>query len=413
MNILRLSLSSKLIISLSLGILLGSIFNYIKIDNQVNIFFKDLGGIFISLIKMLIIPLIICSLTSSLANFDSNSKKISSLAIKAVLVYCITSIVAIVIGLFVSKIANVGISDHNLTMSAVSVGEQQKTTIVPKSIVEVIFSIFSSNIVKSMLDSNMLQIVFFSCLLGISVRSSGEKGKVVAKFFESANDVFLKMTCIIMELAPLGVLGVMTFAISNLGISAIIPLLKVLFLMYLACILHISLVYLPIVKLKGISLFTFLKIMSAPLILCATTCSSAACLSPNLIATKKLGVSDTIASFTIPLGNTLNMDGTALYVGVITVFLANVYGIDLNIYELFSVVITGLIASIGATGIPGVIIVIIPIVFSQVGIPVEAIAIVLGIDRLMNMARAPMNILGDAVVAVLLNDKKLKVTNKE
>ena len=173
--------------------------------------------------------------------------------------------------------------------------------------------------------------------------------------------------------------------------------------MYVATLLHILIVYLPLIATSKVKVITFFKIMSEPLLIAFSTCSSAATLSSNVLACKKMGVKDSVSSFCIPLGNTLNMDGASIYIGLVTVFVAGVYHIDFTFTDYFIVVAVGLISSIDSTGVPGSILILITMVFSQIGIPAEAIGLIAGIDRIMNMARAPLNILGDSVIAVTLD----------
>lgn len=206
-----------------------------------------------------------------------------------------------------------------------------------------------------------------------------------------------------MKFAPIGVFALIANTVYSFGIQSIIPLIKIVILMYVASLLHILIVYLPLIIASRVKVSTFFKNMATPLFIAFSTCSSAASLSSNLMACKKNGVKDSISSFCIPLGNTLNMDGASIYIGLITVFVACIFHVDLSFTDYFIIVSIGLISSIGSTGMPGSILIIITMVFSQIGIPAEAIGIIAGVDRIMDMARTPLNILGDSVVAVTLD----------
>ena len=267
----------------------------------------------------------------------------------------------------------------------------------------VLFGIVPSNIVQAMFQTNILQIIFFALFLGFAIKSSGDKGQVVANFFSSASSVVINLVAMVMKFAPIGVMALIANTVHTFGIQSIIPLIKVVILMYVASLLHILIVYIPLIAISKVKVITFFKIMAAPLLIAFSTCSSAATLSSNLVACKKIGVRDSVSSFSIPLGNTLNMDGASIYIGLVTVFIAGIFHIDFTFTDYFIIVAVGLISSIGSTGMPGSILIIITMVFSQIGIPAEAIGLVAGIDRIMDMARTPLNILGDSVIAVTLD----------
>ena len=213
----------------------------------------------------------------------------------------------------------------------------------------------------------------------------------------------IKVTGIVMRYAPIGVFGLMAFTVANHGLSVLLPLIKLVGVMYLACFFQVLLAYLPCAKYSGLTPSTFLKGLSEPLMISFSTCSSAAALSSNLLSVQKLGASKSVSSFSIPLGNTINMDGTAIYMGVAAVFAAEVYGIPLTLGDQLTVMLMGLLASIGTAGVPGAGLIMVSLVFTQISIPLEALALIAGIDRVLDMIRTSINVLGDATGALLVS----------
>ena len=211
------------------------------------------------------------------------------------------------------------------------------------------------------------------------------------------------MTNMVMMYAPIGVFGLMAYTVSMHGLSVLLPLIKLVLVMYLACILQILIVYLPCVKVTGLTPSRFLKGLASPMMIAFTTCSSAAALSTTLLSVQKLGASRSVSSFSIPLGNTINMDGTAIYMGVAAVFAAEVYGIPLTLSDQLTVMLMGLLASIGTAGVPGAGLIMVSLVFTQISIPLEALALIAGIDRVLDMIRTSINVLGDATGALLVS----------
>ena len=392
----KISLTTQMFIGLAFGVLVGVFLHFLPCQENIISFFKQIGEVFINLIKLMILPVVFCTLTASIANFK-NSEKLSFLFLKTLSLYVVTSIIAICIGLVV---ADIFITDFQYDMN---VPELSKEIAKPNSILSVILGMVPSNIVQAMFQANILQIIFFAILLGVAIKNSGEKGQLVTNFFSSASTVVIELVCIVMKFAPIGVFALIANTVYSFGIQSIIPLIKIVILMYVASLLHILIVYLPLIIASRVKVSTFFKNMATPLFIAFSTCSSAASLSSNLMACKKNGVKDSISSFCIPLGNTLNMDGASIYIGLITVFVACIFHVDLSFTDYFIIVSIGLISSIGSTGMPGSILIIITMVFSQIGIPAEAIGIIAGVDRIMDMARTPLNILGDSVVAVTLD----------
>jgi DAACS family dicarboxylate/amino acid:cation (Na+ or H+) symporter len=269
--------------------------------------------------------------------------------------------------------------------------------------VDVFLNIIPLNPIDAMGKGNMLQVIFFAMLFGFGLSAVGERGKTVYAFFDGAAETMIKVTNMVMIYAPVGVFGLIAFTVSKHGADVLLPLIKVIGVMYIACLVHVLVCYLPLVRVSGITIGHFFKLLSAPLMIAFTTCSSAAALATNLIQCQKLGASKPVASFSLPLGNTINMDGTAVYMGVVAIFVAEIYGIPMPFDKQFQVLATGILASIGSVGVPGAGLIMSTIVFTQVGIPLEGIAIIAGIDRVMDMARTTMNVLGDATGAIVVS----------
>ncbi|WP_308775453.1 dicarboxylate/amino acid:cation symporter [uncultured Bilophila sp.] len=272
--------------------------------------------------------------------------------------------------------------------------------VTPPTLVDVFLNIVPINPVEALSKGNMLQIIFFALLFGFGLSVIGDKGKQVLHFFDG---VMIKVTGFVMLYAPIGVFGLMAYTVSMHGLGVLLPLIKLVLVMYLACILQIVLVYLPCVKVAGLTPGRFLKGLASSMMIAFTTCSSAAALSTTLLSVQKLGASRSVSSFSIPLGNTINMDGAAIYMGIAAIFAAEVYGIPMPLDQQLTVILLAILASIGSMGVPGAALIMITMVFTQVGIPLEAIALVAGVDRIMDMARTTINVLGDATGALFVS----------
>ncbi|RRD69105.1 MULTISPECIES: dicarboxylate/amino acid:cation symporter, partial [unclassified Desulfovibrio] len=308
-----------------------------------------------------------------------------------------TTAVAIVIGLVLANIVQPGLG-LNLSVENLKAREA-----VPPSLSQVLLNIVPVNPVEAQSKGNMLQIIFFAVLLGFSISYCGEKARTVISFFDGMSEVMVRLTTIVMIYAPVGVFGLMAFTVASHGLGVLLPLLKLLGAMYAACLFQILLVYLPLARWSGLAPSSFMRGLSEPLFIAFTTCSSAAALSSNMMSVRKIGASRNVAAFSIPLGNTINMDGAAIYMGVTAIFAAEVYGIPMPLGTQLTVVLMGMLASIGSMGVPGAALIMVTMVFTQVGIPLEAVALVAGIDRIMDMARTTINVLGDATGAIFVS----------
>lgn len=392
-----------------MGLLLGALLNLISSGNMlpvaiqnwmdmylINGLFDTIGQIFVRSLKLLVVPLVFVSLVCGVSSLGNNSR-MGAVASKTIALYLITTAIAIALAISVAIIAQpgVGIDLANATQFVAKDAPSLKTTIV---------NIFPSNPVQSMANGSILQVIVFSLLLGLAISKSGEKGQRISEFFNNLNEVIMKMVMILMQLAPYGIFCLLAKLFADVGIGMILNLAKYFFTMVFVLLLHSLGVYTFIFKFfTGLSVRTFLSKMRPPLALAFSTASSGATLPMTLnTVEKRLGVHNSVASFTVPLGTTINMDGTAIMQGVATVFIAQAYNIGLGIDDYLMVVLTATLASIGTAAVPGVGLVMLVMVLNQVGLPVEGIGLIIGVDRLLDMTRTATNVTGDAMVTTVV-----------
>ncbi len=390
---MKISLTTQMLLALVLGCICGLIISHIGINPD---YFKPLGDIFISLIKMLVVPLVFTTLVAGAAAVGDVSR-LGKIAIKSLIYYTLTTAFAVSIGLLVANILQPG-SGVELTQST-----QTNISVNPPSLLSVFMGIIPTNPAKAMSDGNMLQIIFFAIFLGISISSLGTKHNHVHQFFDSFAEAMLKLTSMVMLYAPIGVFGLLTYTVGTYGADVLLPLLKLIFVMFVACLIHVVIIYIPFIRYSGIPIRKFLNEMTSTILIAFSSASSAAALSSNLQSVQKLGASRPVSSFMIPLGNTINMDGTAIYMGVCSIFAATFFGIDLTFDKQLLIILIAILASVGTMGVPGAGVIMISMVFTQVGIPLEAIALIAGIDRILDMMRTTLNVLGDATGALAVS----------
>lgn len=389
----RMSLPTQMAIGMVLGIIAGAITPAVGFDPS---YYKPVGQLFINLVRMVVVPLVLTTLVAGAASVGDVSK-LGRVAGKTLVYYLATTGIAVVVGLVLANIFQPG---NGLSIATEGLKAKEVT---PPTLVSVFLNIVPINPMEALSKGNMLQIIFFALLFGFGLSVIGEKGKSVLHFFDGAADVMIKVTGFVMLYAPIGVFGLMAYTVSMHGLSVLLPLIKLVLVMYLACILQILLVYLPCIKVTGLTPRQFLRGIASSMMIAFTTCSSAAALSTTLLSVQKLGASRSVSSFSIPLGNTINMDGAAIYMGIAAIFAAEVYGIPMPLDKQLTVILLAILASIGSMGVPGAALIMITMVFTQVGIPLEAIALVAGVDRIMDMARTTINVLGDATGALFVS----------
>ena len=402
----KLKLWHKIIIGMVLGIIIGLIFG----EGATQL--KPLGTLFINLIKMLIVPLIFVSLVVGVMSMGNDLKKMGVIGGKTLGLYLFTTTIAVSIGLLFGTILKPGKSVD------ISAATEVQTSQFP-GFIETIVNLVPKNPVYSLAQGNVLQIIVFAILIGIAISLAGEKGKPVANLFESMADVVYKLTAMIMQVAPIGVLGLMAWVVGKYGIDMMRPLLMVIVGVYLACLVHIGIVILGSVKLLGkLSPIKFFKGIISPFTFAFVSTSSSGTLPLSISAAQEnLGVSRKISSFVLPLGATINMDGTAIYQGVTALFVAQAYGIELGFNQYIVIILTSTLASIGTAGVPGAGLIMLSLVLTSVGLPIEGVAIIAGIDRILDMARTCVNVTGDCMVALVVgkseNELDEKIFNQE
>ncbi len=332
-----------MLLALFAGCICGLVVPHLGIDPS---YFKPLGDIFINLIKMLVVPLVFATLVAGAAAVGDVSR-LGKIAIKSLIYYTVTTVFAVSIGLIVANILQPG--------SGVEISQNASNTIsvAPPSLLSVFMGIIPTNPVKSMTDGNMLQIIFFAVFLGVAISSLGSKHNHIHQFFDSLAEAMLKLTSMVMMYAPIGVFGLLTYTVGTYGAEVLLPLLKLIMVMFVACIIHICIIYLPCIKYSGVPLKKFFKELTSTILVAFSSASSAAALSSNLQSVQRLGASRPVSSFLIPLGNTINMDGTAIYMGVCSIFAATFFGIDLTFDKQILIVIIAMLASVGTMGVPG------------------------------------------------------------
>lgn len=399
------NLTRRILTGMLIGIVLGSILNYFGPVGWIKTFLiegvVEVGSrVFLSSLKLLVVPMVFVSLVVGTGSLE-DIKKLGQIGSRTFLFYVCTTALAIALALLFGVIISPG-EGFNLTAPPAYLGAKEAPPLV-----DVIANIFPSNPVEAMAKGEMLQIIVFAILFGIGLTLSGQPGKRVLSLFNDLNEIIMKMVLLLMELAPYGVFFLLFKVFALQGFGAILPMAKYFFAVLLVLIIHCFLVYGSLLKIfSGMNPLTFFKKFSEVFIFAFSTASSNATIPVNMEVTeKKLGVHNSVASFTIPLGATVNMDGTAIMQGVASVFVAQVYGIELGLSGYIMVILTATLASIGTAGVPGVGLVMLAMVFNQVGLPVEGIGLIIGVDRLLDMTRTAVNVTGDAVVSVIVARK--------
>ena len=400
-----MNLSKKIFLALGVGLFFGSMFNYLDLfQNKVFLDFVEVpGSIFISSLKMLIVPVVFFSIVSGVTGL-SNVSTLGRIGTISVLLYLITTCIAITLALVFSNIIDPGIK-RNIT--EVETFIKQETP----DLKNVIINIVPSNIFKAFSEANMLQVIFFAIIFGITLNLISKKNIKLKEAIFQFNDLFLKMIEVIMYIAPYGVFFLIFKTFLTQGFETIFELGEYFFTVLLVLIIHLFFTYGGLLLILGkINIFKFFSKMKNSMLFAFSTSSSAATIPINLKTVEEnLGVKKSVASFTVPLGATINMDGTAIMQGVATVFLANTYGVDLSLADFMSVILVATLASIGTAGVPGVGLIMLTMVLNQVGLPAEGIALIIGIDRILDMTRTAVNVTGDATVSCVVAKIEKKI----
>ena len=396
----RLSLTTWIFIALVVGVLVGLLLQ--GNPGIADTYIKPLGTIFLNLVKMIVVPLVLCSVMAGILSLN-DVKRVGAIGGKTIIIYLVTTAIAITIGLVFANIMNVG-GGYTLTTQELTYEAKEAP-----SFIQTIVNIFPSNFFEPMVNATMLQILCIAVIFSFGILFTGEKAKPVADFINAMNEVCIKIMHGIIMVAPIGVFGLITPVIANNGPDILLPLLWLILVAYIAMFLHIIIVYSGIVKLLGrMNPLKFFKTQLPAFLFAFASASSVGTLPVNMECNEKLGVRKEVTSFVLPLGATINMDGTAIYQGVCAIFIAQVFGYDLDISQQLAIVMTAVLASIGTAGVPGSGMIMLAMVLTTVGLPVEGIAIVAGVDRVLDMLRTAVNITGDAAVAVAINRGEIR-----
>lgn len=398
----KMSLAMQIFIAMLLAIFTGLLLQG-RADFANNII-KPFGTIFLNLVKFIVVPIVLFSIMCGIISM-SDIRKVGVIGLKTVIFYLCTTAFAVTIGLlggnlFKGLFPVIATTDLTYDASAAA------------SFMDTLVNIFPSNFFKPLVEANMLQVIVMAVLLGFSIILVGEKNVRVVAAFNDLNDIFMKCMELILKLSPIGVFCLLCPIIATNGTAIIGSLAMVLLTAYICYLFHALLVYSLTVKtMGGMSPITFFKGMMPAILFAFSSASSVGTLPINMSCTEKLGAKKEVASFVLPLGATINMDGTAIYQGVCAIFIASCYGIQLTLPQMLTIVLTATLASIGTAGVPGAGMVMLAMVLTSVGLPVDGIALVAGVDRIFDMGRTTVNITGDAACAMVvsnLEDKREK-----
>ncbi len=394
-----MSLLVKILIGFTAGIISGfAIAPFSVLSGYVMPFVELAGKIFLRLLTMIIVPLVFSSLVSGTASLGDISR-LGRIGIKTVLFYFATTAIAILIGLVFGNIVQPG-AGINMSIQA----ELQAPAVEPKPFADVVLDIFPANPVASMADANMLQIIVFAVLFGIACVAAGERGRRVAGFFNDISEVMNSLSRIVISFAPYGVFALIMTTAAKFGIAILAPFAKVIFAVYAGCAVHAVLIYSIMVMIfcRRSPIWYFNGIREAG-ITALVTHSSSICLPVSVANVRdNFGVSDGVSSFVLPLGATINMDGTALYQGVCALFVAQAFGVPLTIDMQLGIIATATLASIGTAGVPGAGVIMLTMILNSAGLPIEGVALVAGIDVILDSARTCLNVLGDTAVCAVV-----------
>ncbi|MGK0272246.1 MAG: Na+/H+-dicarboxylate symporter [Cocleimonas sp.] len=400
----KMSLTVKVLLGMALGIILGLIINLTGMNapgtfiNEyiVNGLFHVVGKMFVNALKMLVVPLVFFSLICGVCGIG-DIRMLGRVGGKSFALYMMTTAIAIATAIIIAVSFGIG-KGMNVETNATFSGKESPP------LTQVLIDIIPTNPVKAMAQGDMLPVIFFSILLGVSMLLVGRKAKSFVAGAEVANEIMMKMVTIVMAVAPYAVFALIAKSIATLGLDLLYSLAGYVLVLVGALMFHLFITLMIVLKVfSGLSPAMFLKKISNVQVFAFSTASSNATIPVTMrTVTERFGVNNSVASFTVPFGATINMDGTAIMQGVATVFIANVYNVELGISGYLTVIMMSVLASIGTAGVPGVGLIMLSMVFAQVGLPIEGIGLILGVDRLMDMIRTAVNVSGDATVSTIV-----------
>jgi proton glutamate symport protein len=397
----KIGLAWQIFIGLILGIIVGAIFYG---NPKVATYLQPIGDIFLRLIKMIVIPIVISSLVVGVASVG-DLKKLGKLGGKTIIYFEIITTIAIVVGLLAANIFQPGAGVNMKSLEKTDIQSYVDTTneVQHHSMVETFVNIVPKNIFESLTKGDMLPIIFFSVMFGLGVAAIGEKGKPVLQFFQGTAEAMFYVTNQIMKFAPFGVFALIGVTVSKFGVESLIPLSKLVIVVYATMLFFIFAVLGGVAKLFGINIFHIIKILKDELILAYSTASSETVLPKIMEKMENFGCPKAITSFVIPTGYSFNLDGSTLYQALAAIFIAQLYGIDMPISQQISLLLVLMVTSKGIAGVPGVSFVVLLATLGTVGIPIEGLAFIAGIDRILDMARTAVNVIGNSLAAVIMS----------
>lgn len=400
--------TTQLFIALFFGIVFGIIMKalpaWVYIDDIiVNGLFKLVGNGFIELIKMTVVPLIFTSLVCGISSF-SDTKKLGKVGAKTLFIFLVTTLIAIFISLILTSFIKPGEGVNATVAKSCCDCANNVQSASPKSPVDIILDIIPSNPIKSMSKGNLLQILVFASFFGVSLGMIGEKSQKVIEFFNITNDAIMKIVSIIMKLAPIGVFTLISNTVYSTGFESLIGILKLILTVVISLAIQAFVVYGTIYKFgTKLSFIDFLKNYSEVAGISFSTSSSNAALPFSMKMMEKMNVEKSIYQFVLPIGATVNMAGTAIMQCASAMFIAQAYNIPLSLNAILTITLTAVFASVGAAGVPGVGMIMMTMILGSVGLPVEGIALIMGFDRILDMVRTVVNVMGDCVCAVIVD----------
>jgi len=397
----KFGLATQIFVALVLGIVVGTLFHG---NETAMAIMAPMGDIFIHLIKMIVIPIVVAALIVSIAGVG-DIKKLGKLGGKTILYFEIVTTFAIAIGLLAANLFHPGsgLDTSNLEKSDISKYEETTNAAESHGFAETIVHIVPKNIFESMAQGDLLPIIFFSVLFGLGVAAIREKGKPVLSFFEGVLEAMFWVTNQVMKLAPFGVFALIGVTVAKFGITTLIPLGKLVIAVYVTMVFFIIVILGIIAKMSGTSIFVLIKVLKDELILAFTTASSEAVLPRLMEKMEKFGCPKSITSFVIPTGYTFNLDGSSIYQALASLFVAQIYGIDLSITQQITLLLVLMLTSKGMAGVPGASFVVILTTLGSMGLPLEGVAFIAGIDRILDMARTVVNVLGNSLAAIVMS----------
>jgi proton glutamate symport protein len=407
----KFGLAWQILIGLILGVAIGAIFYG---SPSVQTYLQPIGTIFIRLIKMIVIPIVVSSLIVGVAGVG-DIKKLGKLGGKTILYFEIITTIAIIIGLSSANLFQPGHGIHMESLTKGDIGSYVSTTkeVEHHSFLDTFVNIVPANLFESLVKGDMLAVIFFSVFFGLGVAAIGEKGKPVLQFFQGTAEAMFYVTNQIMKFAPFGVFALIGVTVSQFGVSSLIPLSKLIITVYGTMIFFILVILGLIAKFVKINIFDMIRILKDELVLAYSTSSSETVLPKIMEKMERFGCPKAITSFVIPTGYSFNLDGSTLYQALAAIFIAQMYGIHLSISQQISLMLVLMVTSKGIAGVPGVSFVVLLATLGTVGIPLEGLAFIAGIDRILDMARTVVNVIGNSLAAVVMSKWEKQFDNNK